>query len=175
MEFCYVLFVKTGREMSIVHNLKKKLDSSKFLPFVPTKEKYFKKDGNIIKESEVCFQGYIFIESSLCVDKFIIEIFPIIRMTKEIYRIVNYGNSKDIAMRESERSALSCLYGDKYCIEISTGFIEGDKVKVYAGPLAGRESIIRKINRHKREAMIEIEIMGGLRCINVGLEIIKKR
>lgn len=171
---CYVLFVKTGQELTIAHHLKSKLDSSMFLPFVPTKEKYFKKDGKINTEIEVCFHGYIFIESNLYADRFRIEIFPIIRRFEGIYSIVSYGDKRDIAMHEGERLALLSLYGDKYCIKNSVGFIKGDKVKVHTGPLSGKESIIKKINRHKREATIEIEIMGGLHHINVGLEVIKK-
>jgi len=36
------------------------------------------------------------------------------------------------------------------------------------------ESIVKKVNRHKREALIEIEIMGDARLVTVALEIVKK-
>jgi len=33
------------------------------------------------------------------------------------------------------------------------------------------ESIVKKVNRHKREALIEIEIMGDARLVTVALYI----
>lgn len=36
------------------------------------------------------------------------------------------------------------------------------------------ESIVRRINRHKRQALIELEIMGDVRMVTVALEIVKK-
>ena len=151
-----------------------RLDSSLFLPFAPKKEKFFKKNGKLLNEFEICFHVYVFIESELSSDEFFIEIIPNIRMIDEIYRIVSYSDKGDIAMRANEISSLKSLYEINYCIGNSVGYIEGDIVKVNSGPLVGKESIIRKINRHKREAIIEIEFMGYMRQINVGLEIIIK-
>ncbi|MCX8131472.1 MAG: hypothetical protein N3I35_15440 [Clostridia bacterium] len=45
---------------------------------------------------------------------------------------------------------------------------------VTTGPLQGRESIIRKINRHKRRAEIELMWFGDLRQVSVALEIVCK-
>ena len=77
-------------------------------------------------------------------------------------------------MRMSERSSLKNLYGDKHCIEASTGIIEDDRVKINEGALIGKEHVIKKINRHRREAVIEVCLMGSLREIIVGLEIVEK-
>lgn len=59
-------------------------------------------------------------------------------------------------------------------IDISQGIIEHDKVIVQSGPLAGLEGMIRKIDRHKRLATLEIHILGRTKSIRVGLEIVKK-
>lgn len=174
MENCYVLFVRTCCEDKIAHRLKERLEPSLFLPFIPVKEKFFRKNGKTKKEYELCFQSYVFIESELVPDEFIIELLREIRACNDIYRIVNYGEKRDIAMRDSERIFLKRLYGVNNCIESSIGFIEGDKIKVTEGPLAGMESSIKTINRHKREAVIEIDFMGSLRQITLGLEIIAR-
>lgn len=145
-----------------------------FVPFVLTKEKLFKKNGDLKVETEICFKSYIFIESNLSEKEFFIKITPTLKFFSNIYKILNYGDNTTIAVNESERLSLMKLYGRKHCIENSKGFVEGDKIKVLAGPLSGKESIIKKINRHKREAIIEIEIMGVIQKINVGLEIVKK-
>lgn len=59
-------------------------------------------------------------------------------------------------------------------IEISRGVIKNGTAVVTSGPLKGRESLIRKIDRHKRTAEIEIPFGSGQKQITVGLEIYKK-
>ena len=69
---------------------------------------------------------------------------------------------------------LKKLLGADYCIQESIGYVEGDKVIIKSGGLMGSESRIKKINRHKREAVLEINILGDMRQVIVALEIIKK-
>ena len=59
-------------------------------------------------------------------------------------------------------------------IDLSQGIIEHDKVIVQSGPLCGLEGMIRKIDRHKRLATLEIHILGRTKTIRVGLEIVAK-
>jgi transcriptional antiterminator NusG len=54
------------------------------------------------------------------------------------------------------------------------GVIEGDRIIVTKGPLQGFESLIKKIDRHKRKATIEITLMGLPLAVDVGLEVISK-
>ncbi|MNI87243.1 KOW motif protein [compost metagenome] len=77
-------------------------------------------------------------------------------------------------MRDCERQVLESLCNDRYCIECSTGIIEGDNIRIIEGPLKGRSSIVKKIDRHKRQAVIQLEFMGDIRLVNVALEIISK-
>ena len=51
---------------------------------------------------------------------------------------------------------------------------KGDKVVVIAGSEKGKEGTIKKIDRHKRIAMIEVELFGKLTIAKVGLEIVSK-
>jgi transcriptional antiterminator NusG len=57
---------------------------------------------------------------------------------------------------------------------VSKGFIAGDKLIVTSGPLKGRESIIKKIDRHKKRAEIELSCFGATKRINVALEVTAK-
>lgn len=77
-------------------------------------------------------------------------------------------------MREEERAAIDCLWQGKDCIETSTGILAGDHVVVTDGPFKGRESIIVSISPRKRQAIVEIEFMGGVRQATIGLEIIER-
>ena len=77
-------------------------------------------------------------------------------------------------MYEEERASIEWLWQDNYCIEASTGFIEGDSVIITDGPFIGHECIIKEIHPRKQQAIIEIDFMGGGRRIAIGLEIIEK-
>ena len=57
---------------------------------------------------------------------------------------------------------------------MSTGYIEGDQVIVVEGPLKGYEGSIRKIDRHKRVAYLDLEGFEDVSSIKVGLEIVSK-
>ena len=59
-------------------------------------------------------------------------------------------------------------------MQMSKGYIEGTQVFVTDGPLKGQEGRIKKINRHKRIAIIETPFMGKTTTIHVPLEIVSK-
>ena len=57
---------------------------------------------------------------------------------------------------------------------MSSGYIEGDKIIITEGPLKNLEGTIRKLDRHKRTAVVQIKMMGQLRDVVMGVEIVKK-
>lgn len=66
-----------------------------------------------------------------------------------------------------------CQEGD--VIGMSQGIIREGKPLVMSGPLKGRENLIRKIDRHKRVAVIEIPFGEDIRRVTIGLEIYGKQ
>lgn len=48
---------------------------------------------------------------------------------------------------------------DGYIAEESKGFIIGDKIIATSGPLEGRESIIKKIDRHKNVQKLKLHFL----------------
>ena len=171
--YWYVLFARTCHEQKVERILKRQLDNNIFTPFIPMLELIFKNSRRVKKELKPLFPGYVFIESEVVGHEFLKEIRTSLYTTDDIFRVLRYSNT-EIALRESEKQMLLSLCNNDYCIESSCGFIEGDRVYIIEGPLKGFESIIRKIDRHKRTALIEIEFMGDLRLVHVGLEIIRK-
>lgn len=169
----YVLFVRAGKEQSVEHLLKTWLNSYGFLPFIPMNERIFKNSGIIKKELKPLFPGYVFIESELSSPDFIRIINPLIHSSNNIIRLLRYSDS-EFSVREAEKNMLLKLYNDDYCIESSSGIMVGDRIIVTDGPLIGCESKIKKLNRHKREAWIEIEFMGDKRLVNVSLQVVER-
>ena len=171
--YWYVLFTRTGREEKVEQLLKERLDTDVFVPFVPLHERLFKISGTIKKELKPLFPSYVFIESEVSSQEFMKRINALIHISHDIVHTLRYSDT-EIAMRESEKRMMLSLCNDDHCIESSSGIIEGDRIYITDEPLKGWESIIKKVNRHKRQAWIEIEFIGEMRLVSVALEIVEK-
>jgi len=173
-----ILFAKTGAEERLLRVLKENLDSDEYLPFLPIRETPRRSRGVIYKEHKLLFPGYIFIqtknEADSIAEKLESAIADIIER-KDIYSILHYGdNKRDVAVRDKERLYWERLLNPDFCVTGSVGIIEGDRIRITSGALVGMESQIKKIDRHKREAIIEMEMMGAIRDVRVMLEVIEK-
>lgn len=171
--YWYVLFIQTGREQKIEQFLRRQLNSDVCMPFIPLQELLFKKSGITSKEVRPLFPGYVFVESELQGQQFLKVISSLTNRLSEMACVLKYSDT-EIAMKEAERQMLLSLCNNDHCIESSYGIMDGDKIHIIDGPLKGLESIVKKVNRHKRQAWIEIEIMGDVRLVGVALEVVEK-
>ena len=80
-----------------------------------------------------------------------------------------------ISLTDSEIEFLLKFGGREQLVKMSIGFAEQDKIVVLEGPLKGMEGYIKKIDRHRREANLELPMFGRILDIKVGLEIIRKK
>ena len=86
------------------------------------------------------------------------------------------GTGKEIVpLSEEETALLKRIGAGEGPLEISMGLIENGTVTVTEGPLTGMEGCIRRIDRHKRKAWLEIDMFGRTMEMEVGLEIIEKK
>lgn len=146
--------------------------------FVPMYNTRFRKAGKVVLEKRRLFPGYIFIESDIEGTEFYITVKPFITRSEKALNLLRYGREYEgnysFEMNQNEQQTLLRLYNNEHCVEMSQGFIVDNSVTITDGPLMGFESRIKKINRHKMEAVVQIEMMGAMRDITVGLEIVKK-
>ena len=173
----YTLFVKTGYEHTIVNQICSAWLVDELKPFVPMYDARFKKGGRIISEKRRCFPGYVFIESETRGVEFYISVKPFVYLSQDSLKILRYGNGnldQSFELNEKEQGILEKLINDERCIEMSQGLVEGNSVTIVGGPLIGLEGLIKKVHRHKMEAIIELEMMGARREFTVGLEIIDR-
>jgi transcriptional antiterminator NusG len=179
-----VLFVKTGAEEKLLRMLKEKLNFKEYLPFLPARETPRRNKGVIYKERKILFSGYIFIQTEIEADLIAKKLNTILTKIKEqnikghneIYSILYYGDNKnDVALKERERLAWERMFDNDFCIRGSVGFIDGENIRITSGVLLGMECKIKKINRHKREALVELEMMGAVREVKLMLEVVEKR
>ena len=134
-------------------------------PILPTEETI---SGRMAYPERILFPGYVFLIAENP-EKLVNGLRKVIGLTKLI------GTGDEIVPLVQEEIDLLMKIGtDKQLVEISFGIIENDRVQILAGPLMGMEGNIRRIDRHKRTAYLEIEMFGRTVEMKVGLEIIRK-
>ena len=163
----YVIQIETGTETTV-----QKLISG----IVPTD---FYEDLRIIRyeskrryagawhmEKKNMFPGYLFL-----ITDHIEDVFFALKRVPRLTKLLR-PDQKMTPLAKEEAEVLDRLSGGKGLVKMSFGIKEGDQIKVTKGCLMGMESRIVKIDRHKRKAIIEIELFGEKRKAEVGLEIL---
>jgi len=171
-----ILFVRTGYEEKVVQALREKLVANEYLPFVPTKETAYRRKGIVHKERKPLFPGYVFVQTEVEQELIADKLNMTLKNIGIVYSLLYYGNNKkDVAIRETERLYWERLFDAEFCITGSIGFIEGNRICVTSGVLMGLEGQIKSINRRRREAVVEMKMMGAKREVTLMLEIVEKR
>lgn len=175
MDYWYILFVITGLEKKAAAEINHFYNQDDLFSFVPLLEEYHKyANGKVEKKVKAMFPGYVFVETELGSIDFRKCIRNYLYKSNTAIKILKYGDSYEIAVREHEKEGLLALCNQDYRVEASKGIMVGDKVFVTEGALKGHESVIKKIDRHNKKAMIQAEIMGRTVQVKVGLEIVEK-
>ena len=94
-----------------------------------------------------------------------------LKQVPKLTKILGTGECWTSIIDEDLR-VLERLLDEEKTVGMSTGFLEGDQVMVVDGPLMGLETVIRRIDRHKRKAMVEMHMFGRVQEVAVGLEIV---
>lgn len=77
-----------------------------------------------------------------------------------------------ITLRKEEQEIISHLFKNKDTIQHSVGYIVDGKTVITEGPLMGLEDYIKKVNRHRRYAMLDFPLEGSM--MKLPLEIVSK-
>jgi transcription antitermination factor NusG len=109
--------------------------------FTPTKERIIKLPDKIITKRKAMFPGYIFVETETKAEDFGFFIYRSKYYLQKILKVVRYGRSFDIAMRDEERKFLETIMNKERCVAASGGIIEGDRTVITEEPLVGQEGI----------------------------------
>ena len=166
----YVVQTLSGREKEMLDLLRAR-DLNHLLKdsFVPRRELMRKQKGEWTKYSDTLFPGYVFVrtEAPSAVNDLVAALPFFARVL---------GSSGGFTPLNDHEELFITRVADEetHMVRMSTGVIEGDTVTVLQGPLRGYEGFITKIDRHKRLASLEMEMLGRLVTIKLGLEIIRK-
>lgn len=164
----YVIQVYTGKEHRVAECCRQVCDTEREELFVPLYKRQKKIKGRLETVEAVLYPGYLFCETEEPLD-----LFGKLKGVQEMTKLLR--SEEDILpvdAREADR--LYKLFGSSHVVEVSTGYIEGERVRVTDGPLQHFEGDIRHIDRHKRTAVIAMEFMGRTVEMTVGLEVVDK-
>ena len=165
----YVVQTTSGQEQDCLAVCRAKIDSSLYKEmFVPLyiDKMHFRKQWHDVKK--VLFPGYFFVDTD-DIDEVAKELSHIDRLTKVL------RNAEQIApIQKKEQEFLQGMMNEDYIVECSKGFILGDRVCITEGPLRNHYGFIRKVDRHRRIAKLEINFFGRMTPVEVGLEIVAR-
>lgn len=136
--------------------------------FAPQYEEMKRYHGKYHKEKKLLFPGYLILVTN--------HIYELISKLGKIDGFKRVLGDKDcmVPLSNSEMAFLTKFGGTEHIVEMSIGMIVNDQVQITSGPMMGMEGCIRKIDRHKRTARIEVEMFGRTMEATIGVEIIKK-
>ena len=165
----YVLQVRTGTEESIRlqcrSNIPEAVLERCFIPYYEEKKRI---RGEWTIQKKVLFPGYVFV-----VTEDLNHLYDSLKTVIGLTELI--GTGKEIVpLTEEEKDFLLGFGGEEQVVKMSEGIIQGTKIIVTQGPLMGKEGYIKKIDRHKRKARLELEMFGRVQEVVVGLEIVEK-
>lgn len=165
----YVIQVRTGTEEAIRQQCERRIPREALgRCFLPCYEEKRKAGGTWTLRKKHLFPGYVFAETG--------DIEELYRRLKGISGMTKLLGAGDevIPLTEEEEAFLRRFGGEEQVVGMSEGIIEHSQVKILSGPLVGMEGTIRKIDRHKRKAWIEVGMFGRKQRVEVGVEIFEK-
>ena len=169
----YVIQVKTGKEETMIEDIKKQLkDLSDYDVFSPFRKSLRKFKGITKEVVERCFPGYVFVNT-----KKPKKLFEALYWTPGFTKLLGREGltTNFVPLNKDESRMIDILYSanDNHITEISNIEVkEGQTIKVLDGPLVGLETQIKKVNLHKRMVTIEHMFCGRLVESQIGINII---
>lgn len=168
----YVIQTVGGREQHAFNLIEKLVDAAVIREmFIPRYETMKRIGGAWVRRAEVMLPGYLFVVTD---DPAKLE--SELRRNVPLFTRILRNNDMFTPLDKEEVSFINAFTKPgARTAELSTGVIEGDEIVILNGPLLGQTGLIRKIDRHKRLAYLDITIMGRRKTIKLGLEIVRKR
>lgn len=166
----YAVMVRSGTEEEIRKQCRAVVPTEVLEDcFIPRYESMKRYRGEWHKEKKVLFPGYVFM-----VSEDVEQLFQKLKQVAGLTKLLGTGD-EIVPLAEEEIRLLKDFGNEEQVVKLSKGIIAGAQVIIKEGPLKGYEGCIRKIDRHKRLAYLELEMMGRKVEAQVGVEIVEKR
>ncbi len=159
----YVLQTMTKEEERCRNLCGKRINSQCYSEiFIPTSmtKKHFKKEWHDVRQ--VLFPGYVFVDTGN-IEEFAKELVK----AECFFRLLKTGD-EIVPVAEEEQKFLESLMDADRQVGYSQGIIIGDKVVITEGALRNQSARIQKVDRHRRIAMLEVNLFGRPTPVQVG-------
>ena len=164
----HVLQVAPGQERSMAERVSSLAGPDLLRECFPLSYQLLKKQkGTWRLVTEVMFPGYVFLSTGD-----IDAVRERLKLSTSFARLLGAGDAI-FSLTSEEAAFVSEFGGADHVVGMSQGVIEDGRTVVRSGPLRGREGLVRKIDRHKRVAYLDVGLLDQAR-VRVGLEITRK-
>lgn len=166
----YVMQIMTGKELKLARVINQRMDSTVLDKcFVPMAKRLKQYKGSWHEHEYVLFPGYLFV-----ITKDINEFNQKLKAIPEFTKLLGNDGKGILPLIKQDIDLIRRFINDDCLMEMSTGYIVNDRVKISSGPLMGYEGNIKKVDRHKRVCFIEVNFCNQITLMKVGLEVIHK-
>lgn len=167
----YVVQTVGGQEKHVLDLMSKLVDEELIQEsFIPQYEVKKRIQGAWKVRTEVLLPGYIFAITDQPG-----KLREALRSVPKFTRLLG-NNDVFTPLDEQEVAFINAFTEpDHRVVEFSSGVMEGDEIVILNGPLMNQTGLIKKVDRHKRLAYLEVQILGRTKTVKVGLEIVRKR
>ncbi|MGD6960800.1 antiterminator LoaP [Fictibacillus phosphorivorans] len=169
----YALYVETGKEDMLQKIIRNKYSKKQHIEtLVPKRVIPEKKDGKFYFVKKKMFPGYIFIKVKM--DYYF---YYTLKGLPNFFKVLSTNHKSDYftEIPDEEMSHILPLLSKEGELGISELDITDSEYTVTSGPLKGHEQIIKKINKRKKRAKIELNFLGTSKTVDVGIKIINIR
>lgn len=174
----YVMQVATGREQQTIRLMESVLEEGILKRcFVPMRKRTRKCQGKITNITERLFPGYVFLitEEPLTLYLELKGIPTLMKLLGNCEELYTPLSEKDIRLLQQLKNWEDPSEVNISVVELSEVVVkEGKQVSILSGPLKNFEGRIKKVNLHKRIAVVEVEFMGQVLQIHLGIEMVKE-
>lgn len=165
----YVIQVMSGEERRTMELCRALLDQTLYQDiFLPEMEVMKRYHGEWHKEKARMFPGYVFV-----VTERVEELFLAFKKVPKLTKIL--GTERvPVALSDKEVRLLEQVLDAEHVAEVSSGILVGDRLVIQSGPMMGLEGLVKRIDRHKRMAVLEVEMFGRRVEVRLGVEVVGK-
>ena len=164
----YVIQVINGREDVMRERIERVVSQGAIQElFYPQYQTEIKMHGEWVNTTKPLFPGYLICDTA---DPRTVQQ-CLLRMDDFARVLSQDGQFVPLAKEETQLIGSFTNRGDRV-VPMSEALKDGEQVVVTAGPLLGREGLIKKINRRKSTAYLELDLCGRRITTRVGLAVL---
>lgn len=140
--------------------------------FIPQVEKFMNRKGVKGYETFPMFPNSIFLKTSLATSTIERKMRSWRKDISAMVTCLSYDDMETTLLEPSAQEYLEGVLDENFTMRHSMGIIKDDQLIIVDGPLVGKEKLVKKIDRHKRLAFLDVDLMGKL--VKAPLEITQR-